>query len=104
MDGFQHTLETIHQSVGYPVVFLLVPAALITFGGKRGHRPFDYIYIAAMTFLYCTGTFMTLTRHEWSTWEFYRNITFNFFGFSLLFYGYRAMHLARNFQQPSPKN
>ena len=103
MEDLQHTVETIHQTVGYPVVFLLVPAALITFGGKRGHRLFGQIYIACMVFLYCTGTFMTLTRHDWATWEFYRNVVFNFFGFSLLIYGYRAMYLARNFQHPSPQ-
>ena len=103
MKDLQHTVETIHQFVGYPVVFLLVPAALITFGGKQGHRPFGLIYVTAMVFLYCTGTFMTLTRHEWMTWEFYRNVTFNFFGFSLLFYGFRAIYLARNFQHPTPQ-
>lgn len=103
MSDLQHAVETIHQFVGYPVVFLLVPAALITFGGKQGHRQFGQLYIAAMVFLYSTGTFMTLTRHDWLTWEFYRNVTFNFFGFSLLIYGYRAMYLLRNFQPPSPQ-
>lgn len=104
MQDLQHTIETVHQFVGYPVIFLLVPAALITFGGKQGHRAFGLLYIATMVFLYCTGTFMTLTRHDWGTWEFYRNVTFNFFGFSLLIYGYRAMYLARNFKQPTPQN
>jgi len=98
----QHLVETVHQSVGYPVAFLLVPFLLATFGGKPGHRTAGWAYLVLMTFLYVTGTFMTLTRHDWLTWEFARNITFNFFGYSLLFYGLRAAWLLHRRESTAP--
>ncbi len=55
-----------------------------------------------MIFLYCTGTFLTLTRHDWLTWGFARNVTFNFFGFSMVVYGYRAVRLYRSATELGP--
>jgi len=93
VERVQPLVESVHQTVGYPVAFLLVPLLLATFAGKPGHRSAGWTYLALMTFLYVTGTFLTLTRHDWGTWEFARNVTFNFFGFSLLIYGCRAAYL-----------
>ena len=92
----QTQIETVHQIIAYPMAFLLVPLALMTAESSKGHRYFGFLFVTIMTFLYVTGMYMSLTRHEWWTWEFYRNISFNFFGFSLLLYGYRAMHLYRH--------
>lgn len=93
MERAQHLVESVHQVVGYPVAFLLVPVLLATFAGKPGHRTAGWTYLVLMTFLYVSGTFLTLTRHDWGTWEFARNLSFNFFGYSLLFYGIRAAYL-----------
>lgn len=93
MESAQHLVQSVHQTVGYPVAFLLVPFLLLTFAGKPGHRTAGWTYLVLMTFLYMTGTFLTLTRHEWLTWGFARNLTFNFFGYSLLLYGLRAAFL-----------
>lgn len=102
MEKAQHLIESVHQAVGYPVAFLLVPILLATFAGRPGHRTAGWVYLALMTFLYLTGSFLTLTRHEWGTWEFARNVTFNFFGFSLLLYGVRAAYLFHRRDTPAP--
>lgn len=93
MDRIQNLVESVHQAIGYPVAFVLVPVLLATFAGKPGHRIAGWSYLVFMTFLYATGSFLTLTRHDWGTWEFARNVTFNFFGYSLLLYGVRAAYL-----------
>ncbi|MFZ0486331.1 MAG: hypothetical protein WAL83_04985, partial [Arenicellales bacterium] len=102
MESAQHLVQSVHQTVGYPVAFLLVPFLLLTFAGKPGHRTAGWIYLVVMTFLYATGTFMTLTRHDWLTWEFARNVSFNFFGYSFLIYGLRAAYLLHRRQIPAP--
>jgi hypothetical protein len=99
----QYLILTIHRWVGYPMAFLLVPIALATFGGKVGHRLTGKAYLFCMLFMYATGTYLTLTRHEWMSWDFARNLTFNFLGFSLLFYGWRAMVLFRQPGDPVPQ-
>jgi hypothetical protein len=96
------TFELIHRLVGYATAFIVAPAALFTFGPTRLHPRWGKTYAWLMVFLYCTGTFMTLTRHPWLSWAFARNITFNFFGFSMVLYGYRAMHLLRIRTDPRP--
>jgi hypothetical protein len=55
-----------------------------------------------MTFLYLSGTTLTLTRHDWNTWEFGRNVVFNLFGFALLLHGFRAMWLRNRPDVPRP--
>ncbi len=102
MESAQHLVQSVHQTVGYPVAFLLVPFLLLTFAGKPGHRTAGWTYLVVMTFLYATGTFMTLTRHDWLTWEFARNVSFNFFGYSFLIYGLRAAYLLHRRQIPAP--
>jgi len=98
----QHLVESVHQAVGYPVAFLLVPVLLATFAGKPGHRAAGWSYLVLMTFLYLTGSFLTLTRHDWGTWEFARNVTFNFFGYSFLLYGVRAAYLFHRREESAP--
>jgi hypothetical protein len=94
------TVELIHRIVAYPLAFVLAPLALVTFSGLRSvgrlqHRGIGRWYFYGMTFLYVTGTFLTLTRHPWSSWEFARNVAFNLFGFSTVLFGVRAMVLYR---------
>ena len=103
MERTQHLVQLVHQTVGYPVAFLLVPFLLLSFAGKPGHRTAGWAYLVLMTFLYGTGTFMTLTRHEWQTWAFARNVTFNFFGYSLLLYGLRAAYLLHRRDASAPR-
>lgn len=45
---------------------------------------------------------MTLTRHDWWTWEFARNVSFNFFGYSFLLYGLRAAWLLHRRESSAP--
>ena len=86
-------VELVHRVIGYPFAFLIGPFALATFAGARGHRTVGRTYGIVMTFLYVTGTALTLTRHPWGTWEFGRNATFNLLGYSLLLHGWRAIWL-----------
>ena len=93
-----HLLVLIHRAVAYPFAFLLAPAALLTFAGAPGHRRLGKAYLYLMTFLYATGSVVTLTG-DWGTWGFARNVVFNLFGFSLVLFGARAMVL---FRRPGP--
>jgi hypothetical protein len=86
-------VELIHRVVGYPFAFVIGPWALATFAGKSGHKRVGMAYAYVMTFLYLSGTALTLTRHPWGTWEFGRNVVFNLFGFSLLIHGVWAMRM-----------
>jgi len=95
-------LILIHRMVGYPTAFLVAPAALFAFTRPALHRRWGKTYLCLITFLYLTGTFLTLTGHDWYTWDFARNIVFNFFGFSMVLYGWRAIHLFRQDGQPRP--
>ena len=88
-------VELVHRVVGYPLAFVLGPVALATFAGAPGHRSSGKWYALAMTFLYVTGTALTLTRHEWGTWAFARNVAFNLLGYSFVLHGWRSMWLQR---------
>ena len=89
-------VELVHRVVGYPLAFVVGPLALATFAGAPGHRWTGRTYALAMTFLYLTGTALTLTRHEWASWEFARNVAFNLLGYSFVLHGWRAMWLHRD--------
>jgi hypothetical protein len=89
-------IELIHRVVGYPAAFLAGPAALLAFARPPRHRWWGRVYVYLMVFLYASGTWMTLARHDWGTWQFARNATFNLFGFSMLLHAYRAIHLFRH--------
>jgi hypothetical protein len=102
VDGHYDALITIHRAVGYPTAFVVGPLALLAFARPALHRKWGQLYLCMMSFLYLTGTFFTLTKHDWHSWEFVRNLTFNFFGFSMLLYGWRAIHLFRQEGQPRP--
>ena len=86
-------VELVHRVVGYPLAFIVGPVALATFAGAPGHRWSGRAYAVTMTFLYVTGTALTLTRHDWGSWEFARNVAFNLLGFSFVLHGWRAIWL-----------
>ncbi len=86
-------LVLVHRIVGYPTAFVVAPLALLAFADAPVHRRWGKAYLYLIVFLYLTGTWLTLTQHAWGTWSFARNVTFNFFGFSMVLYGYRAIRL-----------
>ena len=88
--------------MGYPLAFVVAPFAVATFAGKPGHLRSGKAYAIVMTFLYVTGTTLTLTRHPWGTWEFGRNVIFNLLGYSLMLHGWRSMWLMTNKDAPRP--
>lgn len=102
MNDRYELLILIHRLVGYPTAFIIAPAALLAFAKPELHRRWGKAYLYLLIFLYSTGTFLTFAGHEWHTWDFARNIVFNFFGFSMVLYGWRAIHLFRQVGQPSP--
>ena len=87
------TLILIHRIIGYPTAFIVAPLGLLAFATPRVHRRWGRAYFYLMLFLYLTGTYLTLTLNRWNSWGFARNLTFNFFGFSMLLYEYRAIRL-----------
>lgn len=99
LDGI---IELIHRVVGYPLAFVVAPLAFATFAGAPGHRWAGKAYVVLMTYLYATGTVLTLTRHDWATWEFGRNVVFNLLGYSLLLHGFRSMWLRNHPDRPRP--
>lgn len=88
-------VELVHRIVGYPLAFVVGPLAIATFAGAPGHRWTGRTYALTMTFLYFTGTVLTLTRHDWGTWDFTRNVAFNLLGYSFVLHGWRSMWLQR---------
>ncbi len=97
-----NTVEWFHRLVGYPTAFLVAPVALLSFTAAGRHRRWGHAYFYLMIYLYLTGLFMTLARHPWGSWEFARNLLFNFYGFSLVLYGYRAIALLYGRNDPAP--
>jgi hypothetical protein len=102
MNDRYELLILVHRVVGYPTAFVVAPAALLAFAKPALHRQWGKAYLYLLTFLYVTGTFLTFAGHEWHTWDFARNVVFNFFGFSMVLYGWRAIHLFRRVGQPAP--
>lgn len=102
MEQAANTVEWFHRLVGYPTAFLVAPLALLSFAAAGRHRRWGQAYVYLMIYLYLTGLFMTLARHPWGSWAFARNLFFNFYGFSLVLYGYRAIALFRDPGQPLP--
>ena len=101
-ENIDAALELVHRLVGYPLAFVIAPWAVATFAGKPGHHWSGKAYALVMTFLYLTGTTLTLTRHPWGSWEFGRNVIFNLLGYSLLLHGWRSMWLVTHPQTPRP--
>jgi hypothetical protein len=99
-DTATDTLILVHRIVGYPTAFIIAPIGLLAFARASIHRRWGRAYFYLIVFLYLTGTWLTLTQHDWGTWSFARNVTFNFFGFSMVLYGYRAIRLYRS---PEPR-
>ncbi len=102
MEQAANTVEWFHRLVGYPTAFVVAPLALLSFAVAGRHRRWGRAYFYLMVYLYMTGLFMTLTRHPWTSWAFARNLFFNFYGFSLVAYGYRAITLFRARDEPAP--
>ena len=95
-------IELVHRTLGYPLAFVVAPAALLAFTVPRIHRRWGRAYFYGMTVLYLSGTYLTLSRHDWHTWQFARNVSFNFLGFSMILYAYRAIWLFRRAEAPRP--
>jgi len=95
-------VELGHRLIGYPTAFLVAPVALLAFAVPRIHRRWGRLYLYLMTALYASGLFMTLTRHEWGTWGFARNVTFNLLGYSMVLHAYRAIWLFRHPETVAP--
>lgn len=95
-------LIVVHMIVGYPTVFLVGPLALSAFASPKPHRRWGLRFLVLMSFLYLSGSALTFARGDWDSWAFARNVLFNFFGFSMLLYGWRSIHLYRQAGQPKP--
>jgi hypothetical protein len=95
-------LLVVHQLVGYPLVFLIAPLALATFAGRPPHRQVGVAYLVGMTFLYATGSALTLSQYDYASWEFGRNVVFNLTGYLLALQGARAIWLWRTVDAPRP--
>lgn len=87
------TVILIHRMIGYPTAFVIAPLALLAYANGANHRRLGKAYFYLMLLLYASGTCFTLTRYDWGSWDFARNLSFNFFGFSMLIYAYRAIRL-----------
>ena len=74
-------LELVHRYVGYPTAFLVAPLALLAFTRPGSHRRLGSVFLGLMVFMYLSGTYRTLTHHDWDSWPVYRNLSFNFLGF-----------------------
>jgi len=96
------TLLLVHRSVGYPLAFLIAPLALASFAGRPPHRWAGLAFAGGMTFLYLTGTTLTLTQYSWASWEFGRNLSFNLLGYLFVLHGVRAIWLWRHENAPRP--
>jgi len=96
--GLLTAVVLIHRIVGYPLAFIIAPIALASFAGARHHRWAGQSYLVLMTFLYLTGSALTWTRYDYASWEFGRNLSFNFLGYLLMLMGFRSIWLM---QRPS---
>src|SRR5690606_34515972 len=92
----------VHRFMGYPTAFLVAPAALVAFSRPAAHRRAGTAYVGLMTFLYLSGTTLTLTRHDWTAWGFWRNLAFNFLGYLTVLLAWRAITLFRRPELPRP--
>lgn len=85
----------IHRMIGYPTAFVVAPLGFLAFASPRVHRGWGKAYFYLMLLLYLSGSWFTFTQHHWASWNFARNVTFNFFGFSMVLYAYRSIRLFR---------
>lgn len=95
-------VERIHQLLGYPLAFVVAPAALLTWRNGRVHRRWGLAYVGTMAALYGLGTWLTFVRHPLDSETFRRNLAFNLLGFWLLFLGWRAVKLFLRREESSP--
>lgn len=95
-------LLLIHRIVGYPLAFVVAPLALVTFAGRPPHRRLGVLFATGMIFLYVTGSTRTFTQYAWGSWEFGRNVVFNFMGLLFVLHAVRAIRLWRGGAVESP--
>ncbi|MBI3735521.1 hypothetical protein HY256_03300 [Candidatus Sumerlaeota bacterium] len=100
---FLQDLIEVHRVVGLINILAVAPLAMLSFTRSGWHKRMGKIYFYLMIFLYMTGTLRTFWGHEIPSIPFARNVAFNFFGFSLVFYGYRSIYLmyAEKFPKPT---
>ncbi len=89
---YLYILTSVHRVIGYITVFIVGPVTLWTYYKPITHRKWAKAYLYLMTFLYLTGIPVTLIVGELGTWSFLRSLYFNLFGFSFLWFGYRAIY------------
>ena len=84
-----------HKCLGFVVVFLVAPGALLTTKGDRLHRRLGTVYVFGMLLLYATGSYFTLTIDPVIQKKVARTLLFNFFGILLVVMGYTALGVPR---------
>lgn len=94
----------VHQAVGYAVALLLGPLALASFAGRWRHRAAGIGYAVGMLALYLTGSTLTFTQYDYGSWEFARNVLFNFVGVLYVALGVRAGVLWRRGPDAAPRS
>jgi uncharacterized membrane protein len=95
MEQVEHGFLLVHKLLGFTTVLAIGPAALLVTIGSRAHRRLGLAYFVCMTVLYLSGSYFTFTQHELLGYKFLRNLSFNFFGYSLLVLAYLAVPLKR---------
>lgn len=89
-------LLLIHQLLGYALAFVVAPLALLAYTAPARHRLWGRLYVGLMALLYASGTVFTFRHHAPDSFEFARNLLFNFLGASLALLGWRAMWRRRH--------
>jgi hypothetical protein len=80
-----------HRIVGYLTAFAVAPMALSAFANPARHRRWGKTFLYLMVPLYVSGLYFTFHRHPIGSFDWARNLAFNFFGFFFLFLGWRAI-------------
>jgi hypothetical protein len=99
---FAEHLVLAHRIAGYLTAFVVAPLALAAFARPALHRRLALTHLGLMLPLYLTGLYFTFLRHGVGSFDWARNLAFNFFGFFFLFLGWRAIwRYRRSALQPS---
>lgn len=88
---FEASLRLAHALLGWPVIFVLGPVALLTTKGGRLHRRAGKAYIFGMALLWLTGTWFTFAHDRLGSWRFRRDFCFNLLGAAQGFLGWRVV-------------
>jgi hypothetical protein len=100
VEDFIEKVIDVHRLVGNFNIFVVAPMAMLSFARTETHRRWGKLYFFLMIFLYATGLSRTvfgvsraLLEGSMPSPNSWRSLSFNFFGFSLVFYGYRAIYV-----------